>query len=136
MKLFKFPDRLLTTLALGILLSCAGWALDPGPLLSPKDAMSKMTVPHGFAVDILASEPDLVQPIAFCWDERGRLWVVEGNTYPTRAGEPPTPRPDDDPHLDTLTPEEKASLFGGTDRILIFSDEDGDRFSFGLSRQR
>jgi len=126
MKLFSFPHRLLTTLALWALLSCAGWALDPGPLLSPKDAVSKMTIPDGFAVDILANEPDLVQPIAFCWDERGRLWVVEGNTYPTRAGEPPTPRPDEDPHLDTLTSEEKASLFGGSDRILIFSDEDGD----------
>ncbi|NBV85343.1 MAG: hypothetical protein EBS01_03550, partial [Verrucomicrobia bacterium] len=85
-----------------------------------------MTFPDGFAVDILASEPDLVQPIAFCWDERGRLWVVEGNTYPTRAGDPPTPKPDDDPRLDALSSEEKASLFGGSDRILIFSDEDGD----------
>ena len=85
-----------------------------------------MTFPDGFSVDLLASEPGLVQPIAFCWDERGRLWVVEGNTYPARAGAPPLPRPDSDPHLDTLTAEESASLFGGADRIVIFSDEDGD----------
>jgi putative membrane-bound dehydrogenase-like protein len=101
-------------------------ALEPGPLLSPKEALSKMTFPEGFSVDLLASEPELVQPIAFCWDDRGRLWVVEGNTYPTRAGEPPVPRPDSDPHLDTLNAAESASLFGGTDRIVIFSDEDGD----------
>lgn len=101
-------------------------ALEPGPLLSPKEALAKMTYPEGFAVDLLAAEPDLVQPIAFCWDERGRLWVVEGNTYPKRAGQPPTPRPDDDPFLDTLTEAERAGLFEGKDRIVIFSDEDGD----------
>lgn len=101
-------------------------ALEPGPLLSPKEALAKMTYPEGFTVDLLACEPDLVQPIAFCWDERGRLWVVEGNTYPKRAGNPPTPRPDDDPHLDILTKEESAGLFEGKDRIVIFSDEDGD----------
>lgn len=99
---------------------------DPNPLLSPKDAIARMNLPKGFTVDLLASEPNLVQPIAYCWDERGRIWVVEGNTYPTRAGQPPVPRPDEDPHLDQLNAEETANLFGGKDRILIFSDEDGD----------
>ncbi len=70
---------------------------------SPKDALSKLTLPAGFKADIIAAEPDLVQPIAFCWDERGRLWVIEGNTYPQRAAEGQ-----------------------GKDRILIFSDEDGN----------
>lgn len=73
------------------------------PLLSPQEALAKFTVPEGFSVDLIAAEPDIVQPIAFCWDPRGRIWVVEGMTYPTRAkdGE-------------------------GKDRILIFADEDGD----------
>ena len=117
---------LIPSLILLVALSYQSPALEPGPLLSPKEAVSKMTFPDGFSVDLLASEPELVQPIAFCWDEKGRLWVVEGNTYPERAGAPPIPRPDTDPHLDVLTVEENASLFGGSDRILIFSDEDGD----------
>jgi putative membrane-bound dehydrogenase-like protein len=96
------------------------------PLLNPSEALQRMTLPPGFKAELLVAEPDLVQPIAFCWDERGRIWVVEGNTYPERAGKPPVPRPDEDPSLDQLTDEESASLFGGSDRILIFSDENGD----------
>ncbi len=59
------------------------------PLLSPQEALKKFTAPEGFSVDLIAAEPDIVQPIAFCWDARGRIWVAEGNTYPTRKGKPP-----------------------------------------------
>ncbi len=99
---------------------------EPNPLLTPQQALARFSLPPGFTADLLKAEPDLVQPIAYCWDEHGRLWVVEGNTYPQRAGQPPVPRPDEDPHLDKLNPEELANLLGGNDRILIFSDEDGD----------
>jgi putative membrane-bound dehydrogenase-like protein len=117
----RLPVWLLTTFVPAILL-----AIEPTPLLSPKEALERMTLPSGFKAERLVSEPDVVQPIAFCWDERGRIWVVEGNTYPERAGKPPVPRPDEDPNLDKLNAEESASLFGGSDRILIFSDENGD----------
>ncbi|WP_009965110.1 PVC-type heme-binding CxxCH protein [Verrucomicrobium spinosum] len=70
---------------------------------SAADAVKNMVVPEGFKVDLIAAEPDLVQPIAMCWDERGRIWVVEGNTYPQPA-----------------KPGE------GRDRILIFEDMDGN----------
>ena len=103
-----------------------GWTEEPNPLRTPLEAVSKMTLPDGFSVDVLASEPSIVQPIAFCWDEHGRIWLVEGNTYPQRAGRPPVPRPDDAPNLDQLTPEDLADLLSGSDRILILSDENGD----------
>jgi putative membrane-bound dehydrogenase-like protein len=79
--------------------------MDPVPHagLSPKDAAGAMTVPKGFTVKLAASEPDVVRPIAFTLDDRGRLWVVEGLTYPLRAPEG-----------------------GGKDRILILEDTDGD----------
>ncbi|RYD50540.1 MAG: hypothetical protein EOP83_23805, partial [Verrucomicrobiaceae bacterium] len=48
-----------------------------------KRAAGRMTVPDGFAVDLIAGEPDVVQPIAMCFDARGRIWVAEGLTYPT-----------------------------------------------------
>jgi putative membrane-bound dehydrogenase-like protein len=68
-----------------------------------KVAASSMTVPAGFAVDLIAGEPDVVQPIAMCIDARGRLWVAEGLTYPTRAKEGE-----------------------GKDRIVIFEDADAN----------
>ena len=62
-----------------------------------------MFVPAGFSVDVIAAEPDLHQPMAFTFDAKGRLWVVEGHSYPQKrpAGE-------------------------GLDRILIFADTDHD----------
>lgn len=82
----------------------------PGPTdaikfagLPPEQAAREMTLPPGFAATLFAGEPDIVQPIAFCLDDRARLWVVEGMTYPKRA------------------PEGE-----GRDRILVFEDADGD----------
>lgn len=80
--------------------------------LSPQEAVKKMILPAGFKAEVIAAEPDVTQPIAMCWDERGRLWVVEGNTYPRRV-EPPAGT---DP----------STLIKGKDRILIFEDKDGD----------
>ncbi len=96
------------------------------PLLSPQEAVKKMTVPPGFSVDILASEPDLVQPVAFAWDSRGRIYVVEARTYPQRRGQPPS---DDHKPGESLTKPTEAQwkdIFGGDDTILIFEDKDGD----------
>lgn len=63
----------------------------------------EMTVSPGFQVDLVAAEPDVRQPIAFCIDERGRLWVVEGHSYPNKRKEGE-----------------------GLDRIVIMGDENGD----------
>ena len=71
--------------------------------LTPDEAARAMTVPEGFRVDLIAGEPDVVQPIAFTFDTRGRLWVAEAYSYPFRA------------------PEGE-----GRDRILIFEDADAD----------
>jgi putative membrane-bound dehydrogenase-like protein len=70
---------------------------------SPADAARSMTVPPGFSVRLAAGEPDVHQPVAFTIDERGRLWVVEGHSYPQR-------RPEGE----------------GLDNIVILEDGDGD----------
>lgn len=44
--------------------------------------MTHIQVPEGFDVQLFASEPDIINPIAFTWDERGRLWVVQSKDYP------------------------------------------------------
>jgi putative membrane-bound dehydrogenase-like protein len=71
--------------------------------LSGPDAARAMTVPKGFSVTLAAAEPEVVRPIAFTIDDRGRLWVAEAHTYPVRA------------------PEGQ-----GGDRILILEDTNGD----------
>ncbi|MEC8304076.1 MAG: hypothetical protein VX034_05130, partial [Planctomycetota bacterium] len=54
------------------------------PFLTPEQAVEKMAIPEGFEVSIFASEPAIGEPIAFCFDDRGRLWVVENYNYRTR----------------------------------------------------
>ena len=68
---------------------------------TPLEAAKTMQVPKGFNVTLFAGEPDIKQPIAFCIDDRGRLWVAEANNYP----------------------DKKA---GKKDRIIILEDTDGD----------
>ena len=44
-----------------------------------------MTMVPGFAVKAWAAEPMIEQPMAFCWDDRGRLWVAENRDYETQG---------------------------------------------------
>ncbi len=50
--------------------------------LSPEESLKKIHVPEGFEVELVAAEPLVLDPVAFDWDERGRLWVVEMADYP------------------------------------------------------
>jgi putative membrane-bound dehydrogenase-like protein len=59
-----------------------GQSTVPGPALSPKEALAKMVVPRGFRVELVAAEPMLVNPIAMCFDEKGRIWITESIEYP------------------------------------------------------
>src|SRR5207244_951670 len=52
------------------------------PPLSPAESLAKIHVPAGFKAELVAAEPLLLDPVAFDWDERGRLWVVEMADYP------------------------------------------------------
>ncbi len=47
-----------------------------------------MIVPEGFQVSLFAGEPDVQQPISFCIDDRGRLWVAEAYNYPQHGTKP------------------------------------------------
>lgn len=50
--------------------------------LSPEEAIRTIHVPDGYAIDLVASEPLTIDPVAFDWDTQGRLWVVEMTDYP------------------------------------------------------
>ncbi len=69
-----------------------------------KGSIERTQVAPDLRLQLFASEPDIVKPIAFAWDERGRLWVCETRDYP---------------HGVTPTGE-------GNDSIKICDDTDGD----------
>ena len=69
--------------------------------MPPAEAARTMIVPDGFRVTLFAGEPDVQQPIGFCLDDRGRLWVAEAYNYPFKNRPP-------------------------ADRIIILEDTDGD----------
>ena len=52
--------------------------------LTPTQAAESMTLMEGFRVNVWAAEPMITQPMAFCWDDRGRMWVVENRDYENR----------------------------------------------------
>ena len=53
--------------------------------LNPQQAVDAMTIKPGYDVNVWASEPMMTQPMAFCWDDKGRLWVAENKDYESRG---------------------------------------------------
>ena len=49
---------------------------------SVNGSIERTQVPADMKLQVFASEPDIMKPIAFAWDERGRLWVAETRDYP------------------------------------------------------
>ncbi len=94
--------------------------------LRAADAAEKATLPAGFKMHVFAAEPELVQPIAFCLDHRGRVWVAEGLTYPRRKGVPPAEKRASGEDLSRPSAGQLKDILGGGDRILVLEDTDGD----------
>jgi putative membrane-bound dehydrogenase-like protein len=79
----------------------SAFAADAPAPLPPEEAVKAMKLPEGFRATLFAAEPEVVQPISFCIDDRGRIIVAETMSYG----------------------EWKAT---GKDRITILEDTDGD----------
>ncbi|MEM6318582.1 MAG: PVC-type heme-binding CxxCH protein [Bacteroidota bacterium] len=73
--------------------------------LNPKQAVKEMSIQNGYKVNAYAAEPMLTQPMAFCWDDKGRMWIAENRDYESRG---------------------KGFSNGGDSKILILEDEDKD----------
>ncbi len=52
------------------------------PPKSPNEGLASIHVRAGLKVELVASEPLIVDPVAFDWGSDGRLWVVEMRDYP------------------------------------------------------
>jgi putative membrane-bound dehydrogenase-like protein len=57
-------------------------ALSNGGPRSPREELATFRVPKGFHVELVACEPDVVDPVAMAFDEDGRLYVAEMRGYP------------------------------------------------------
>lgn len=78
----------------------------PIEILSPAEAVATAVVPDGAKLTVFAAEPDVGQPIALAFDDRGRLWVAECRSYRYAVhGAPPAE---------------------AVDRIVVLEDVDGD----------
>jgi putative membrane-bound dehydrogenase-like protein len=83
--------------------------------LSPEEAQKRFVVPEGFEVRLFATEPDVINPVAMTWDERGRLWVLELYEYP--LGAPPGAKP-----RDRIKILEDTDNDGRADKVTVFAD--------------
>jgi putative membrane-bound dehydrogenase-like protein len=53
---------------------------------APDEAVRRMKLPPGFEAKLVASEPDIAQPVCIEFDDRGWLWVIQYLQYPNPAG--------------------------------------------------
>ena len=72
--------------------------------LPPLASSQRMQVEAGLKVSLIASEPEILQPIALATDAKGRLWVAECFSYPMWLADPSK----------------------GKDRVTVLEDKDGD----------
>src|SRR5205809_1175011 len=82
----------------------AGAGADVLPL-DPEQAAKGFQLPPRFRAQVFAAEPDVQNPVAMTWDNRGRLWVAECYTYANRPTRFDLPL---------------------RDRVIILNDSDGD----------
>ena len=93
---------------------------------APDEAPRRMTVPDGFEVQLVASEPMVRQPVAIEFDDAGRLWVIQYLQYPNPAG---LKRSEVDRYSRTKydrVPEPPPHGPRGADRITILEDTNHD----------
>lgn len=58
--------------------------INPDPssaFLTPVQSMSTMQLPPGYHLELVASEPEIQEPVAIVWDGNGRLYVAEMRSY-------------------------------------------------------
>lgn len=92
----------------------------------PEAALKSFKLADGFEISLVASEPDIRQPVAMQFDDRGRLWVVQYLQYPDPAG---LKKVKVDQYMRTRfdrVPEPPPRGPKGADRITICEDTDGD----------
>ena len=113
--------------AMGIGICCL--AIGPqvyGQGFTPVEAESRMQVAEGLQVRLVASEPQVRQPILVKVDDRGRLWTIQYLQYPNPAGLKRTKIDRWSRTVYDRIPKPPPHGPRGADRISILEDTDGD----------
>jgi len=84
------------------------------PAVEPKDAIQTIQVKKGLHVELAACEPNVASPIAMCFDERGRMFVVEMIDYSERREQVP--------HLGCIRMLEDTNGDGIFDKSTVYAD--------------
>jgi putative membrane-bound dehydrogenase-like protein len=90
------------------------------------EAVSRFRVVGDLAMQLVASEPMVRQPLDLTWDRRGRLWVVQYLQYPFPAGLKVVKY---DQYLRAVfdkVPPPPPHHFPGADKVTVLEDTDGD----------
>ena len=92
----------------------------------PQKALNDFQIPDDLSIDLVLSEPNIVQPVELSFDHRGRLWVVQYHQYPYPLGLKVT-------SVDNFlrvrfdkVPVAPPGGISGADKISIFEDTDGN----------
>lgn len=90
----------------------------PAPVLEPAKALQSFQLADGFAIEPVATEPDVEKPVALDFDGRGRMWVCEMRGYmPTIDGT------GEDQPLGRITILEDSNGDGKVDKRTVFLDK-------------
>ena len=99
---------LLPAFAVALITQCAaasaGGQKTPSGPLSPEQAVTRFELHPDLRIELVAAEPEVIDPVAIAFDEHGRMWVVEMRDYPNGPA-------DGQPHQS---------------RIRLLEDRDGD----------
>ncbi|MEO2023942.1 MAG: PVC-type heme-binding CxxCH protein, partial [Pirellulaceae bacterium] len=116
---YRQRDRFAGMLGIFLVSVSAGWlpllAADPVKLpdspVAAQDSLQYLQLAPGLRAELVASEPQVTDPVAVRFDARGRMWVVEMRDYPWGPGKGEVPQC----------------------QLRILTDEDGDGY-FETSR--
>jgi len=103
-----------------------GVQADDSQPTEPQDALKSFQLRDGFAIDLVAHEPEVSQPLFLSWDSRGRMWVVQYRQYQYPAGLKVVRF---DQYLRAVfdkVPEPPPHGTPGEDMISVHEDTDGD----------
>jgi putative heme-binding domain-containing protein len=101
---------------------------DDTPPTPPEEALKKFKARSDVAIDLMAAEPVVEQPLYVSWDSKGRMWVTQYRQYQFPAGLKIISY---DQHLRAKfdkVPLPPPRGEKGADKITVFEDTDGDGF--------
>jgi putative membrane-bound dehydrogenase-like protein len=109
------PRKMGVVVFLILLLICPSIAQAIDGPLSPQESLKYLKTEPGLKVELVASEPLVVDPVAVAWDEKGRMFVVEDRGYPVGPGKGKPP-------LGQVVLLEDTNGDGRYDKRTVFAD--------------